>query len=47
MWRGVNDLHRLILRTIDDPGDGGFIPSTQRYYRRLFLLLNTTSSKIT
>jgi hypothetical protein len=22
--------------------DGGFIPSTQRYYRRLFLLLNTT-----
>jgi hypothetical protein len=23
-------------------GGGGIIPSTQRYYRRLFLLLNTT-----
>jgi hypothetical protein len=23
---------------------GGFIPSTQRYYRRLFFLLNTTET---
>jgi hypothetical protein len=28
-----------ILLRVWDPGDGGFIPSTQRYYRRLILLL--------
>jgi hypothetical protein len=31
-----------ILLRVWDPGDRGFIPSTQRYYRRLFLLLNAT-----
>jgi hypothetical protein len=30
-----------ILLRVRDPGDGGFIPSTQRHYRRLFLLFNT------
>jgi hypothetical protein len=31
-----------ILLRVWDPGDGRFIPSTQRYYRRLFLLFNIT-----
>jgi hypothetical protein len=31
-----------ILLRVWDPGDWGFILSTQRYYRRLILLLNTT-----
>jgi hypothetical protein len=31
-----------LLRVFHVTGDGGFIPSTQLYYRRLFLLLNTT-----
>jgi hypothetical protein len=27
-----------VLLLVRDPGDGGFIPSTQRYYRRFFTI---------
>jgi hypothetical protein len=30
-----------ILFGVRDPGDGGFIPSTQRYYRRYLLFIIT------
>jgi hypothetical protein len=33
------DTQTLQTDTQSDPGDGGFIPSTQRYYRRLFYYL--------
>jgi hypothetical protein len=35
-----------ILLRVWEPGDGWFIPSTQRYYRRLLLLRNTVRTII-
>jgi hypothetical protein len=43
-WQGAFLNRFLIIYNYNlAPGDGGFILTTQRYYRRLFLLLNTRS----